>query len=214
MQIIDLTHLVEHDMPVYPGEVPLRLRQIVFIKDHGYNNHLLETGMHVGTHMDAPLHMIDGGRRISELQASRFVGKGVLIHALNKSEADLLEIVDEKVSKDDIVVFNFDYSKNFKSPDYYYKYPEIPVSVAQKLADTGIKLLCMDTPSPDRQPFAVHQIILSQNIPIVENLCNLDKLTGFTDFSIVAMPLRIHADGSPARVVALITPEDDALSYL
>jgi len=214
MQIFDLSHPFEHNMPVYPGDIPVKLRQTVFLKDHGYNNHYLETGMHVGTHMDAPLHMLENGRMISELSVNQLVGRGILIDAIDKDQQGIIASIEEHVTKGDIVLFRFDYSKHFGSPDYYYKYPEIGEAVADKLVSLEIKMIGMDTPSPDRAPFTVHKKLLSKNIPIVENLCNLDKLLPYDSFKIIALPLRSHADGSPARVIAVIELEQNAMSNL
>jgi kynurenine formamidase len=214
MQIFDLSHPFEHNMPVYPGDIPVKLRQTVFINDHGYNNHYLETGMHVGTHMDAPLHMLENGCMISELGVNQFVGRGILINAVDMDQDRILHTIEENVSKGDIVLFRFDYSKHFGSPDYYYKYPEISETVAEKLVSLEVKMIGMDTPSPDRNPFQVHKILLAKNIPIVENLCNLDKLEKCNEFRVIALPLRIHADGSPTRVIALVELEQKAMANL
>lgn len=44
--------------------------------------------MHVGTHMDAPLHMIGGGKKMDEINPERFIGKGVLIDVRGKDKID------------------------------------------------------------------------------------------------------------------------------
>jgi hypothetical protein len=65
-------------------------------------------------------------------------------------------------------------------------------------------MLGMDTPSPDRAPYQVHQSLLSAGIYIIENLTNLNKLTGEKYFEIISLPLKIKANSSPARVLARI----------
>ncbi|MGH7091381.1 MAG: cyclase family protein, partial [Stellaceae bacterium] len=67
MRLIDLTHTFDGNMPVYPGDPVPQLAQTANIAEHGYNEYSLTCGMHVGTHMDAPLHMIPGGRFMSEI---------------------------------------------------------------------------------------------------------------------------------------------------
>ncbi len=70
MKLVDLTHTVDASMPVYPGDPTPELKQTAFIGEHGYNEYCLHAGMHVGTHMDAPLHMIPDGAFMSEIPPS------------------------------------------------------------------------------------------------------------------------------------------------
>lgn len=63
MKIIDLTHSFTDKMPVYPGDPEPSLNKVADLNKEGYNDHLLKTVMHIGTHMDAPLHMIKNGKK-------------------------------------------------------------------------------------------------------------------------------------------------------
>ena len=78
MKYIDLTHTFDADMPVYPGDPLPELVQIADLHKEGYTDYQIKTGMHVGTHMDAPLHMLDGGKRLSDIAVEKFLGKGCL----------------------------------------------------------------------------------------------------------------------------------------
>ena len=70
MKFIDLSVVVNEETPVYPGDPPIKIQPAgVFAKD-GYNDHLVSIGTHVGTHMDAPLHMIDGGKTLDQISPS------------------------------------------------------------------------------------------------------------------------------------------------
>ncbi len=62
-----------------------------------------------------------------------------------------------------------------------------------------------DSPSPDRTPFVIHKLLLGQEILILENLCNLEKLLGVTGFEVVALPAKFRSDSAPVRVVARVT---------
>ena len=65
-------------------------------------------------------------------------------------------------------------------------------------------MVCIDSPSPDRRPFEIHKLLLENNVLIAENLTNLDKLMSANNFEVIALPLKIHADSSPARIIARI----------
>ena len=63
-------------------------------------------------------------------------------------------------------------------------------------------MVCMDSPSPDRHPFEIHKLLLENSILIAENLTNIEKLLHVRKFEVIALPLNILADSSPARIVA------------
>ena len=81
MKLIDLTHTFTCDMPVYPGDPPAGLEPIATIAKDGFNDCCVRGGLHVGTHMDAPLHMIEGGAPLSDIPLRQFFGRGRLIDA-------------------------------------------------------------------------------------------------------------------------------------
>lgn len=112
MRYIDLTHTFGTGMPVYPGDPIPEFVQIADLHKDGYTDYQIKTGMHVGTHMDAPLHMLDGGKRLSDVAIEKFLGKGRLIDARGAStvSADYLE--KSGVQKDDIVLVMTGFSKN------------------------------------------------------------------------------------------------------
>ena len=75
MHYVDLTRTYTSDMPVYPGDPKSELTQTAFLHESGYNDFTIRSGMHIGTHIDAPLHMIEDGKRISEYPIDRFIGR-------------------------------------------------------------------------------------------------------------------------------------------
>jgi len=55
--------------------------------------------------------------------------------------------------------------------------------------------------SPDHEPFPIHKLLLSNDVLIIENLTNLEKLAG-KEFRIIALPINLQEDAAPARVIA------------
>lgn len=204
MTLIDLTHTFVADMPAYPGDPAPELRQIADIRKKGCTDYQIKTGMHVGTHMDAPLHMIEGGKFLSEMSVENFFGEGVLIDARNQPAVDEKILRRHVVKKGNIILVVTGFSKKFGHPDYYEKYPEITEGFADEAIRLGVKMIGIDTPSPDRPPFKVHKKLLGKEILIIENLTNLEKLLGVPRFEIVALPAKFHAEAAPVRVVAKI----------
>ena len=201
MKYIDLTHTFKKNMPVYPGDPEPELKQITSIDNEGYNDFHVSSGMHVGTHMDAPFHMLPNGKRLSEYSPDHFFGRGHLIDARGKLiDADLLE--KRKISQGDIVLIMTGFSKKFGTPEYYKSYPEISRAFASKIVGLGVGVIGIDTPSPDRPPFGIHKLLLEGDVLIIENLTNLESLTTYTQFDIVALPVKFDSEAAPVRVIA------------
>ncbi|MBV8401322.1 MAG: cyclase family protein [Acetobacteraceae bacterium] len=202
-ELIDLTHTFDSNMPFYPGDPAPRLEKTASIEQSGFNLYCLCSSLHVGTHMDAPLHMIGDGARVSDIHLPRFFGRGRLVDARGWTsvKSDLLD--DLSLERGDIVAVLTGWYKRFRGPDYYSSFPEIAPDFATRIADAGVSILALDTPSPDREPFPVHKILLSREILIVENLNNVEALLGCGSFDVIALPTKLEGDAAPVRVIAL-----------
>ena len=200
MEIIDLTQTFGSDTPGYPGGPVPQIKQIASIKVDGYTDYQINTAMHVGTHMDGPAHFVVGGKRLSEIPVERFFGRGVLIDVRNQNiTAKLLEGVQEG----DVVLVLTGWSAKFGQEDYYKDYPVLNEEFANKLVELKVKGIGVDTSSPDDVPYPLHKILLPNEILIIENLTNLEKLLN-KQFEVVALPIKFDLDSGLARVVAKI----------
>lgn len=158
--------------------------------------------MHVGTHMDAPSHMVEGGATISDIPLARLYGKGHLVDARNKKTVTPDLLTNHSINKGDIVLVWTDWSKKFREPDYFNDHPMITEAFAQRLVALGVSLIGLDTPSPDKEPFPVHKILLEKEVLIIENLANLESLQSLKSFHVHTYPIKYMAGGAPVRVVA------------
>src|SRR5687767_9843416 len=91
-RLIDLSRTFDAGTPVYPGDPEPKIVRVNDAAKDGFTAHSLSCGLHVGTHMDAPMHMIEGGKPVSELPVESFCGEGILVDARGRKsvEADLL----------------------------------------------------------------------------------------------------------------------------
>lgn len=195
MKYIDLTQPLTTKTPVYPGDPKTKISpSAVFDKD-GYNDHFVCVGTHVGTHIDAPLHMLDGGKTLDQFPIEHFIGRGVLIVDHNIKAAD--------IQMNDIVLFHTGFSKNYNDQKYFEEYPVLTEDVANYLVSKKVKMIGVDTCSPDKSPFNIHKILLKNDILIIENLTNLDQLVS-KKFMVFALPIKLQLDAAQARVVAQI----------
>ena len=204
MSLIDLTHTTHCDIAVYPGDEQVQLEQVKNIQSDGYSNFRLSSEMHVGTHIDGPAHMIPGSRTISQLPLEHFSGKGVVIDASGETQIEFRESFRKDILQGTIVLFYSGLDQSFGEPEYFTNHPVITEELALFLAEQQVKMIGLDWPSPDHEPYPIHKILLKNNILILENLTNLDQLLNEPDFEVFAFPLKIEADSSLVRVVARV----------
>ncbi len=199
---IDLTHVMNDKTAVYPGDPATTLVPHSKLESEGYCDYLLTTGTHAGTHIDAPMHMIEGGQGLEAYGPVRFFGPGIYVDA--KDGFDLEKIKTLGITSDHIVLFNTGAYYRFYDADYYESFAVLPDTVVEYLASVRPKMVGVDTGSADNaEGFPVHKGLLGADILIIENLANLDQLEG-KQFDVVAFPIRLENDGAPARVVAII----------
>lgn len=202
MEYVDLTHLLNSDLPVYGADLRPQLKQIAEITKSGFIDHQLCTGMHVGTHIDAPRHMLKDGKLLSDFGPRRFVAPAHLIDARDKQILDGELLAGLDIKPGDFIVVMTGWYKHFGQSEYFEKFPVVAESFVQILTEAKVGALGLDTPSPDRSPYKIHKLLLAKDILIVENLTNLEPLLGLRNLEIYALPLKLPTEAAPARVIA------------
>lgn len=203
-KIIDLTHTIKDNMPVYPGDEYTRVYKTQTLEQNGYNNHRLEISMHTGTHIDSPMHLLQSSRYISDIPIEALIGRGCVLDVRGEENIIMKEAYMDKVKEGDIVLLHTGFDSKYGEEQYYKNHPTIDKDLADFFIKREIKALGMDLPSPDRYPFEMHKLLLGKDILIIENVTNINKLIGETDFEVFALPIKIMADGASARVIARI----------
>ncbi len=188
-------------MPVYPGDEETKLYQTKYFERDKYNSHKLEISVHAGTHIDSPMHFLDTKQYISQLPLDTFIGEGVVLDVRGETEIDIKEQYYSTVKENSIVLLYTGKDKVFGKEEYY-KHPALTIKFAEFLIEKKVKIVGMDMISPDEYPFEIHTKLFKNNILIIENLTNLEKLFEFRKFEVIAFPLKIKADSSILRVVA------------
>jgi kynurenine formamidase len=199
MSYIDLSHSLTESTPVYPGDPNVNIEEAASLSKDGYLDHTISFGTHNGTHMDAPAHMVEGGKMLSDFGPDTFIGKGLVLDV--RSGFDLRVIEDSQIDEGMIIFFCTGMAKKYLDEDYYTSYPAIPVEVAEYLVASKVKMVGVDSGSVDHEPFPIHKELLSHDVLIVENLCNLTPLLNW-ELEIIALPLKLEVEGAPARVLA------------
>jgi kynurenine formamidase len=202
--LIELSHSICSRMTVYPGDEPVRLEKINEFSRDGFSNFRFTGGMHTGTHIDGPMHMTESDCFIDNLPLDQFIGIGCLLNAAGTRIISCTPEFKSIIFPQSIVLIYTGYGKYFGSEEYYNNHPIISMDLAQYFAQLRIKMVCLDMPSPDNPPYEVHSFLLKNSVLIAENLTGMEKMLKVEKFEIIALPLPLHTDSSPARIIARI----------
>ena len=197
--LVDLTLPIDSRIPVFPGNPCPEIKQISTIDKNGWNEKQFLFTSHFSTHVDAPRHMIQDGKTLSDYPIDSFIGNVIMFDVRGQSR---IRVDVSKVKKDDIVFFHTDHISHIYEKDYFNTNPVIAEETIHALIKKKISILGIDSFSPDNDPFLLHKLLFSQDIRIVENLVHLERISQKRFFCYI-FPLPIKdADGAPCRVVA------------
>lgn len=205
--VFDLSHTIETGMPVYPGTPAPRIDMVYTHDSYGFQEHELNMTTHIGTHIDAPLHILDNGKSLVQFSLDKFFGTAIKVNLPSKDH-DIVKQVSEKIKQygnPEFILIHTGWSKYWGTDTYFKDFPLPSEEAFRYLADLELKGIGIDTVSIDpvsADKLKNHKIILNKEAIIIENLTNLDKLPDGL-FRFFCFPLKINnGDGSPVRAVA------------
>ncbi|MDF0725404.1 arylformamidase [Cytobacillus sp. S13-E01] len=204
MKIIDISQVLHSDIPVWPGDTPFSFRLSWTKQESGsVNVGKIEMSTHTGTHIDAPFHFDNEGKKVIELDLERYIGEAKVIQVSNVETItpDHFNGTNfEGVTKLLIRTNSWNNRREFPS-----SIPSLSPDLAPFLADRGIKLLGVDVPSVDvldSKDLPAHHSLLGHDIHILEGIV-LDSVDEGV-YQLVALPLPLkEADGSPVRAILI-----------
>jgi arylformamidase len=211
MKLVDLTHPVTPNMPVYPGTEPPVFTTGCSIDEVGFLEKKITLYSHTGTHIDAPAHLIKCHNTLDMLTIDHFYGPALMLNFDNSTAETIgvkqLEPYQDKIKTADFLLLHTGWSQYWGFERYFSKYPVLSLEAANWLSSFNLKGIGLDTisaDSADTEDYPVHKILLQKNTLIIENLTNLYGLHS-RQFDFSCFPLSFEdADGSPVRAVAFI----------
>jgi kynurenine formamidase len=219
---VDLSHTLQENIPAYPTHA--RFGRTLY-ESYEYGDDASHYGLamseHTGTHMDAPLHFISEGQAhygTDEIPLDRLAGRAATIEATDLGSGDLLgveriEAWEEEhgsIGAGDRVLIRYGWDRRWATgPEgrrFTEDWPGLSGKAAAYLVGKSVSLVGCDTLAIDATVSTenpAHYELLGNEVYIVENLNNLDRLPPFCLF--LALPLKIRGgSGSPVRAVALV----------
>lgn len=202
MRWIDITQPLENGMAVWPGDTEFSFR-LAWTKEQSgsVNVGSLQMSTHTGTHVDAPFHFDQEGKKIVDFDPELFVGTARLIHL---PERAIITVEDVKchdltgVSR--LLIRTGAWMDRKLFPQ---QIPPLAPELAPYLQEQGIRLIGVDLPSVDlldSKDLPAHHALHRHGIAILEGLV-LDSVAE-GDYELIALPLKIvDGDASPVRAV-------------
>lgn len=205
MTLIDLTRPIESGMPTYPGDPEVTVEPHAQFETDGYRVSRLEFGTHTGTHVDAPAHTERDGRTLDSysVEELRMAARVVDCRDVGAGGEITPAYLPQEDSAIDCLVFRTGWESEWGT-EQMTSHPSLSAETARRCADQGWSV-AIDALSPDPtggDAIPVHHAILGVGLLIIENLCGLADLPSDEPFTLFVFPLRVDADGAPARVVA------------
>src|SRR5215467_8286139 len=212
MRLVDLTLEITSDMITFPGyPMPTFIKWSNF-ETQGYVSETMFLSTHTGTHMDAPFHFDPNGPTIDKVEIERYVCNDALLLKIQKDSNQIISSDDIRNSKceikeKDTIVFSTGWEKRIKEKDNYINNnPGLSKDAAEFLVEKKVNAVAIDCPSIDKgtdSGLVVHRTLLSNQILIIENLCNLYKFNN-QRFTLLITPLKLAgASGSPIRAIGI-----------
>jgi arylformamidase len=192
MQIIDVSVPVRPGMITYPGDPEVRLERVSSIADgEAANLSRLDFGVHSGTHVDAPLHFVEGAASVETLPLEVLVGPCVVVEGLEPASVP---------AGAERVLFKTANSRLWERDEFSEDFVKLDGEAARQLVERGVRLVGIDYLSIGDEE--AHRVLLGAGVVAVEGLDLREVEPG--EYRLVCAPLKlVGAEGAPARVLLL-----------
>lgn len=201
MKIHDITASIFEGMAVYKNK-PEKQPKLTTQTNAHVTESRLSLDVHTGTHIDAPLHMINEGKTFETIPLERLVRqcKVLDLTAVNEkvTKADL---EDPHIEKDDFILLK---TKNSFDEGFNFEFIYVAEDAAVYLVEKGISGIGIDALGIERaqEGHPTHRALMGQDIIIMEGLQLKEISAG--EYFMVAAPLKLQGtDAAPARVLLL-----------
>jgi len=223
--LVDLTHTVHADTPVWPGNPRPAFDTVVTVENDGFYSRNWTVNEHTGTHMDAPAHFIAGGTTADALELSNFIVPIAVIDISEKAAADpdaTVTVADIEAYEakhgtlpagamvmmysgwdsrfdDESAVQNMDADGVMHFPGFSGEAADFLIA-ERDISGVGVDTLSLD-PGNDAS-FSTHVTILGAGGYGLENVANLSAIPAAGAHLIVGALKMEDASGGPVRLMA------------
>ncbi|WP_019120422.1 arylformamidase [Brevibacillus massiliensis] len=199
---IDISQPLDNKVANWPGDTPFAYKVNWSKEESGsVNVGQISMSVHTGTHIDAPFHFDNAGKRVMELDLDVYIGRARVVHLPNHASIGVNELAGIDLKGVTRLLIRTDGWKDRRV--FPETIPHLRPELAAHLSAFGIRLIGLDLPSVDpldSKELSAHHELASHDIHILEGLVLDDVAPG--DYELIALPLPlVEADGSPVRAV-------------
>lgn len=195
MELLDITVPIRTGMVTYPGDPDVTVERVSSLAAGDVANvSRVAMGLHTGTHVDAPLHFLDGGAGIDQLALDALIGPCDVI-ALPDLDSDT---VASAVGAAERVLFHTPNSELWGRDSFADDFLSLDGDGARVLVERGVRLVGVDYLSVGDAE--AHRTLLGAGVVVVEGLDLRRVEPG--PYELICLPLCVvGSDGAPARAV-------------
>ena len=201
----DISVPIRDGMVTFEGDPQVHLERAMSIADGAVCNvSRLDYGIHSGTHIDAPIHFIDGAPGIEAMAIDAFVGPALVVDARSiDGPFDRAAIERMAIPRGtERVLIRSRNSELWSETAFSKAFSGVTEDGANALVERGLRLVGIDYLSiaPFGEPVPTHVALLRAGIAILEGLDLRAIEPGVYD--LVCLPVLIPgSDGAPTRAV-------------
>jgi arylformamidase len=202
--LIDISVAFAAHTPPWPGDTPFSCGWAWAMADGAsVNVSAWKTSPHVGTHADAPLHVLRDGAGADALPLEPFVGPARVADLRHLTGAiSLAQLTDAGWTPGTIRLL-LRTGQSTATGRFPTAWPALAPETAAALVADGLRLLAVDCPSVDdreSKTLKVHHTLFRGRCYVLENL-NLEHVHAGT-YQLIAPPLKVGAcDAAPVRAL-------------
>lgn len=203
-RIYDVSVPVSPDLPVWPGDpTPVLERYASIDAGDEANVSRFAASVHVGTHIDAPLHFLADGAPVDAIPLEQLIGPAEVVD-LRHADAITAEVLAQANLPADAqrLLFKTRNAALWRESDFRRDYVAITADGAEWLAAHGVRVVGVDylSVAPFDDPGPTHRILLRTGAVLIEGLSLAEVPPG--RYTLYCLPLRLRgAEGAPARVI-------------
>jgi len=197
---VDVSRPLRDGIPVWPGDRPFHLR---IRHESGMVISSIETTCHVGTHVDAPLHVMEGGAALEDIPLERFLGTVEVVDAPAEGPGIRVGDLPDGWTPGAPRVFFRTGSCPVEAQVFPAGFPGLDVELVGFLVEAGVFLVGIDTPSVDPVEggeLAAHLALARAGVTWIEGLELSGVGAGLHEMVGLPLPLR-GAEAAPLRVL-------------
>ncbi|MFB6129309.1 MAG: cyclase family protein [Salinigranum sp.] len=206
--VIDLSLPLEEGTPGFPGYPGYEAEQLQDYATDGKVSHRVGMNTHLGTHVDAPAHFVEGGATVDDLDLDLLCGPARVVdlreHRGTELTAETLESVAPDLDAERVLLVTGDVDVRFYDEDFFEEAAVLTADAAGWLLDRDVRMVANDflTESIDGEPRPVHHALLGAGVPVVEYLCNTAAVADRRTVEFCCLPLNLPGlEAAPARAV-------------